>query len=62
MDGLSAVASVAGIIQLTGNIVRICSGYLQEVKTAREDIIALQRSVAGLEEILQSAFQLVLAG
>lgn len=49
MEGVSAAASVFGVIQLTGSIVKICGGYLQEMKNAREDIIALQRSITGLE-------------
>ena len=60
MDGLSSVASVIGVIQLTGSIVKICSGYLQEVKSAREDIIALQRSVAGLEGTVQTLKKIIL--
>ncbi|KAF3030276.1 hypothetical protein E8E15_011607 [Penicillium rubens] len=57
MEGLSSAASVIAVIQLTGIIVNIlvniCGGYVQEVKEARDDIITLQRTVAGLEEILQ---------
>jgi hypothetical protein len=48
MEGLSAAASVIGVIQLAGSIVKICSGYLREVKHARDDIITLQRAVADL--------------
>ncbi|KAJ9481264.1 hypothetical protein VN97_g12229 [Penicillium thymicola] len=54
MEGVSAAASVIGVIQLTGSIVKICGGYLQEMKTAREDIIALQRSITGLEGTLRN--------
>lgn len=53
MDGLSSAASVIAVIQLTGSVVNICGGYIQEVKDARDDIITLQRTVAGLEAILQ---------
>lgn len=53
MDGLSSAASIIAIIQLTGSIVNICRGYIQEVKDARDDIITLQQTVAGLEAILQ---------
>jgi hypothetical protein len=53
MDGLSSAASIIAVIQLTGNIVKICRGYIQEVKDARDDIITLNRTVAGLEWILQ---------
>ncbi|KAJ6092101.1 NACHT and WD40 domain protein [Penicillium canescens] len=57
MEGISAAASVIGVIQLTGSIVKICCGYLQEMKNAREDIIALQRSITGLEGILQKLLE-----
>jgi hypothetical protein len=53
MDGLSSAASVIAVIQLTRSVVNICGGYIQEVKDARDDIITLQRTVAGLEAILQ---------
>ena len=53
MDGISSAASVIAVIQLTGSIVKICGGYIQEVKDARDDIITLQRTVAGLEGVLQ---------
>lgn len=46
---MEGVASVFSVIQLTGSIVKICGDYLQEMKNAREDIIALQRSITGLE-------------
>lgn len=54
MDGVSLAASVIGIIQLTGSVVKICGSYLREVKDARNDIITLQRSVEGLETIVQN--------
>ncbi|KAF4208752.1 hypothetical protein CNMCM5878_005312 [Aspergillus fumigatiaffinis] len=53
MDGLSSAASVIAVIQLAGSILKICGGYIQEVKDARDDIITLQRAVAGLEAIAQ---------
>jgi hypothetical protein len=53
MDGLSTAASVIAVIQLTGSVVNICGGYIQEVKDARDDIITLQRTAAGLAAILQ---------
>ncbi|PLB35837.1 NACHT and WD40 domain protein [Aspergillus candidus] len=57
MEGVSAAASVFGVIQLTGSIVKICGGYLQEIKNAREDIIALQRSITGLEGTVRKLFE-----
>jgi hypothetical protein len=53
MDGISSTASVIAVIQLTGSIVKLCAGYIQEVKDARDDILTLQRTVAGLEGVLQ---------
>lgn len=53
MDGLSSAASVIAVIQLTGSIVKICGCYIQEAKDARDDITTLQRTVAGLDGILQ---------
>ncbi|CAI7597639.1 unnamed protein product [Penicillium pancosmium] len=53
MDGLSSAASIIAVIQLTGSIVNVCRGYIQEVKDARDDIITLHQTVAGLEAILQ---------
>lgn len=52
MDGLSAAANVFAAIELTGRIVKICASYITEVKNARDDIMALQRTAAGLEDIL----------
>ncbi|KAJ5646727.1 NACHT and WD40 domain protein [Penicillium lividum] len=53
MDGLSSAASVIAVIQLTGSLVKVCGGYIQEVKDARDEVIALQRAITGLEWILQ---------
>ena len=59
MDGLSSAASVIALIQLTGSIANICGGYIQEVKDARDNIISLQRTVAGLEGVLQKLKELL---
>jgi hypothetical protein len=59
MDGLSSVASVIAVIQLTGSIVKTCGRYIQEVKDARDDIITLQRTVVGLEGVLQKLKELI---
>ncbi|OJK02214.1 hypothetical protein ASPACDRAFT_1879572, partial [Aspergillus aculeatus ATCC 16872] len=45
MDGLSSAASVIAVIQLTGSLVRICAGYVQEVKNARNEIFSLQEAI-----------------
>ncbi|KAL4860467.1 hypothetical protein BDV12DRAFT_205020 [Aspergillus spectabilis] len=54
MDGLSSAASVIAVIQLTGSLVKLCGGYIREVKDAREEILTLQRAITGLEGILQA--------
>ncbi|KAL3469681.1 WD40 repeat-like protein [Aspergillus californicus] len=53
MDGLSSAASVIAVIQLTGSLVKLCGGYIQEVKDARKEIINLQHAITGLEGTLQ---------
>jgi hypothetical protein len=53
MDGLSSAASVIAVIQLTGSLVKLCGGYIQEVKDAREEILNLQQAITGLEGTLQ---------
>jgi hypothetical protein len=53
MDGLSSAASVIAVIQLTGSLVKLCGGYIQEVKDARDEISTLQRAIAGLQGTLQ---------
>lgn len=53
MDGVSSLASVVAVTQLTGSLVTICGGYIQEVTDAREQIINLQRSVTGLQGTIQ---------
>lgn len=59
MDGLSSAASVIAVIQVTGSIVKICGSYIQEAKDARNQIITLQRTVAGLESILHKLRELL---
>jgi hypothetical protein len=58
MDGISSAASVISVIQLTGSIVKICGGYIQEMKEARGEIISLQQHVAGLTGILEKLLEL----
>jgi hypothetical protein len=53
MDGLSGAASVIAVIQLTGSLVKLCGGYIEEVKDARDEILTLHRAIAGLQETLQ---------
>lgn len=53
MDGLSSAASVIAVIQLTGSLVKLCGGYIQEVKDARDGILTLQRAIAGFQGTLE---------
>ncbi|KKZ60779.1 hypothetical protein EMCG_04548 [[Emmonsia] crescens] len=53
MDGLSSVASVIAVIQLTGIIMKVCGGYIQVVNDARDEISIFQKSIAGLQGTLQ---------
>lgn len=53
MDGLSSAASVIAVIQLTGSLVKLCGGYIREVKDAREEILTLQQVITGLQGTLQ---------
>ncbi|KAJ5255842.1 hypothetical protein N7505_010993 [Penicillium chrysogenum] len=53
MDGLSGAASVIAVIQLTGSLVKLCGGYIQEVKDAREKIFTLQQAISGLQGTIQ---------
>ncbi|KAJ5936027.1 hypothetical protein N7454_005325 [Penicillium verhagenii] len=59
MDGLSSAASVIAVIQLTGSIATFCGGYIQEVKDARNEILALQQAITGLEGTLQDLQKLL---
>ncbi|KAL4734024.1 hypothetical protein BDV11DRAFT_175153 [Aspergillus similis] len=59
MEPLSCAASVIAVVQLTGSIVRICGGYIQEVKDAREDIILLKHQAASLLEIVEKLAEIV---
>jgi hypothetical protein len=53
MEGISSAASVIAIIQLTGSLMKLFGGYIQEVKDARADIISLQRTFENIEWTLQ---------
>ncbi|KAL6229305.1 hypothetical protein BDW75DRAFT_235316 [Aspergillus navahoensis] len=59
MDGLSSAASVIAVIQLTGSLVELCGGYIQQVKHARDEILTLQRAIVGLQGTLQDLQNLV---
>ncbi|PGG95363.1 hypothetical protein AJ79_10103, partial [Helicocarpus griseus UAMH5409] len=59
MDGLSSAASVITVIQLTGSLVKLCGGYIQQVKHARDEILSLQRAITGLQGTLQDLQNLI---
>jgi hypothetical protein len=59
MDGLSSAASVIAVIQLTGSLAELCGGYIQQVKDARDEILALERAIASLHGTLQDLQKLV---
>ncbi|CAG8090977.1 unnamed protein product [Penicillium nalgiovense] len=59
MDALSSAASIIAVIQLTGNLVKLCGGYIQEVKNARDEIFSLQQTIAGLQGTLQDLHKLL---
>ncbi|KAL4990294.1 hypothetical protein BDW68DRAFT_45139 [Aspergillus falconensis] len=59
MDAVSSAASVIAVIQLTGSLVKLCGGYIREVKDAREEILSLQRAITGLQETLEDLQKLL---
>jgi hypothetical protein len=59
MDGISSAASVIAVIQLTGSLVKLCGGYIREVKGAREEILTLQLVITGLQGTLQDLQKLL---
>jgi hypothetical protein len=52
MDGLSAVASVVAVVQISGKVFALCQTYYSEVKNAREDICRLRDEVTSLQDVL----------
>ncbi|KAJ5898218.1 hypothetical protein N7504_008506 [Penicillium tannophilum] len=59
MDVLSSAASVIAAIQLTGSLLKLCGGYIQEVKNARDEILTLQRAIKGLQGTLHGLQKLL---
>lgn len=56
---MEAAASVIAVIQLTGSLVKICGGYIREVKSARDEILALQQGITSLQGTLQDLLELL---
>jgi len=52
MDGLSAVASVIAVIQISAQVFDLCRTYYLNVKDARKDIQRLRNEVNSLQDIL----------
>lgn len=59
MDGLSAVASVIAVIQISGAVLSLCAQYLKAVKNAKSDIEHLQGELSGLRAVLEGAQELL---
>jgi hypothetical protein len=59
MDGLSAAASVIAVIQISEDVVSLCSQYLKAVKNAKSDIVRLQGELSNLKTVLEGAQKLL---
>ena len=59
MDGLTTVASVMAVIQISGQVVSLCRTYYSlEVKDARSEIRRLREEVTALEDVLAKVVEL----
>jgi hypothetical protein len=59
MDGLSAAASVIAVIQISEDVVSLCSQYLKAVKNAKSDIVRLRDELGSLKSVLEGAQKLL---
>jgi hypothetical protein len=59
MDGLSAAASVTGIVDISAKIASLCFQYSVAVKDAKKDIDRLQRTVTDIKNVLEEVKQLL---
>lgn len=59
MDGLSGVASVIAVIDISAKIASLCFQYSVAVKDAENDIEHLQKKVADLKDVLGEMKQLL---
>ncbi|KAH8586045.1 hypothetical protein B0O99DRAFT_586459 [Bisporella sp. PMI_857] len=59
MDGISAAASVIAVIQISEDVVSLCSQYLKAVKNAKSDIVRLQDELGSLKQVLEGAQKLL---
>ncbi|KAL8708936.1 MAG: hypothetical protein Q9220_006268 [cf. Caloplaca sp. 1 TL-2023] len=53
MEGVAGAGSVIALLQITEEIVKLCGGYLREVRGAAKEIERLQSKVMALGEVLQ---------
>lgn len=52
MDGISALTTVAAVIQTAWQVYTLCQTYYSSAKSARKDIQQLRQEVISLEDIL----------
>ena len=58
MDGISAAASIAALIEISGSAFNLCQKYYSEVKDARKEIQRLRDEVTSLQDVLFSVADL----
>lgn len=58
MDGLSGVASVTAVIDISAKIASLCYQYSVAVKDAKKDIERFQKMVVNLRDVLEGVKQL----
>jgi hypothetical protein len=58
MDGLSTAAGVIAVIQISGQVFKLCQTYYSEVKEARKDIQRVRNEVMSLEDVLTNVADL----
>lgn len=59
MEALGSAASIVSIIQITGSVIKICRGYVGEVKDAKEDIQYLVKVVEDFQVVLRKLHSLL---
>jgi Na+/phosphate symporter len=59
MDGLSAAASIAAIIDISAKVASLCFQYSVAVKDAKRDIERLGRTVTDVKNVLEEVKQLL---
>ncbi|MCJ1466967.1 hypothetical protein MMC07_005589 [Pseudocyphellaria aurata] len=58
MDGLSAAASIIAVIDISAQILSLCSQYLAAVKDAKKDIERFQKKIEVLNKLFERVKQL----